>query len=62
MITVLVLYYSRTGSVAHMANLLARGVESVDGAHAKIRSVPGISTVETAPRRCPAFLYPGRSE
>lgn len=42
---VLVLYYSRTGSVAQLANLIARGVESVLGIEARIRTVPPISTV-----------------
>lgn len=37
--TVLVLYYSRTGSVARMAHLIARGVESIDGVQASIRTV-----------------------
>ena len=42
---ILVLYYSRTGSVAQLANLIARGVESVTGMEARIRTVPAISTV-----------------
>jgi NAD(P)H dehydrogenase (quinone) len=42
---VLVLYYSRNGSVAEMAKLVARGVESVSGVQARIRSVPPVSTV-----------------
>lgn len=42
---ILVLYYSKTGSVASMANLIARGVESVSGMEARIRSVPPVSTV-----------------
>jgi len=44
-IEVLVLYYSRQGSTAQMASLIARGVEEVDGVEAKIRTVPAISTV-----------------
>lgn len=44
-IDVLVLYYSRHGATAQMANLIARGVEEVDGVQAKIRTVPAISTV-----------------
>ncbi|ORU91876.1 MAG: NAD(P)H-quinone oxidoreductase [Cycloclasticus sp. symbiont of Poecilosclerida sp. M] len=42
---VLVLYYSRHGATAQMANLIARGVEEIDGMEAKIRTVPAISTV-----------------
>lgn len=42
---ILVLYYSRTGSVAQMANFVARGVESVAGMEARIRTVPAVSAV-----------------
>jgi NAD(P)H dehydrogenase (quinone) len=42
---VLVLFYSRTGSVRTMAHLIARGIEQVAGARARIRTVPAISTV-----------------
>jgi len=48
MSTVLVLYYSRTGAVARMANLLSRGIESVDGVDAKIRTVAAIETNKLA--------------
>ncbi|MBQ0724704.1 MAG: NAD(P)H:quinone oxidoreductase [Cycloclasticus sp.] len=44
-ISVLVLFYSRHGATAQMANLIARGVEKVDGVEAVIRTVPAISTV-----------------
>lgn len=40
---VLVLYYSRYGSVAQMASLIARGIEEVDGMEAVIRTVPAVS-------------------
>src|SRR5678809_272119 len=40
---VLVLYYSRHGSVARMARLVARGVESVSGVSARVRTVPPVS-------------------
>jgi NAD(P)H dehydrogenase (quinone) len=45
-----VLYYSRHGSVADMARLVARGIEAA-GARARLRSVPPVSTVceATAP-------------
>lgn len=42
---VLVLYYSRTGSVRSMAHSIARGVEQVAGARARVRTVPAVSTV-----------------
>lgn len=42
---ILVLYYSRKGSVAEMARLVARGVEEVDGAQARLRTVAPVSTV-----------------
>jgi len=42
---VLVLFYSRHGATAQMASLIARGIEEVDGVHAKIRTVPAISSV-----------------
>lgn len=42
---VLVLYYSRHGATAEMARLLARGVESVQGVGARLRTVPAVSAV-----------------
>lgn len=41
---VLVLYYSRQGSIASLAQCLARGVSFVDGVEARIRTVPPVST------------------
>lgn len=40
---ILVLYYSQGGAVKEMAQLIARGVESVTGAKARIRTVPKVS-------------------
>ena len=40
---ILVLYYSRYGATASMANIVARGVESVEGMSARIRTVPAVS-------------------
>ena len=40
---ILILYYSRHGSVAKMARQIARGVESVSGATARLRTVPPVS-------------------
>lgn len=45
MVKVLVLYYSRGGSTARMARHIARGVESVAGAEAILRTVPEVSAV-----------------
>tara|TARA_R110000772_G_scaffold26400_20_gene68150 strand:- start:763 stop:1362 length:600 start_codon:yes stop_codon:yes gene_type:complete len=42
---ILVLYYSRYGAVAKMAQLIARGVESNADIEAKIRTVPAVSSV-----------------
>ena len=42
--TILVLYYSRYGATKDMAQHVARGVNSVDGAEARIRTVPSVST------------------
>jgi NAD(P)H dehydrogenase (quinone) len=42
---ILIVYYSRNGSVAQLARLVARGVEEVDGMHARLRSVPPVATV-----------------
>lgn len=48
MAEVLVLYYSQGGSTAEMAELVARGVEEVDGMQARVRTVPHVSSVTTA--------------
>ncbi len=40
---ILVLYYSHGGAVHEMAKLIARGVESVPGASARLRTVPKVS-------------------
>lgn len=45
MIKILILYYSRNGSTAKMAQQIARGVDSVTGAEALLRTVPEVSTV-----------------
>lgn len=43
MTTILVLYYSRHGAVKQMAQHTARGIESVAGVEARIRTVPAVS-------------------
>ncbi|WP_374335410.1 NAD(P)H:quinone oxidoreductase [Leeia sp.] len=45
MAEILVLYYSVHGSVRALAQQIARGVDSVPGARAKLRTVPRVSTV-----------------
>ncbi|RKZ93506.1 MAG: NAD(P)H-quinone oxidoreductase [Gammaproteobacteria bacterium] len=42
---ILVLYYSRHGATAEMAQLMCRGIEKVSGMHAMLRTVPEVSTV-----------------
>lgn len=46
---ILVLYYSRSGAVREMAQWIARGIEEVEGAAARLRTVPRVtSAVENA--------------
>ena len=47
MTEILVLYYSRNGSTATMARQVCRGVESVRGVQARLRSVPPVAAVTT---------------
>ena len=42
---VLVLYYSRGGSVAALARQIARGIESIPGMQARLRTVPPVAPV-----------------
>jgi NAD(P)H dehydrogenase (quinone) len=42
---ILILYYSRGGSVARLARHIARGVEEVAGMQARVRSVPPVAAV-----------------
>lgn len=42
---ILVLFYSRNGSTRQLAQLIAQGIESVNGCEARIRTVPAVSTV-----------------
>lgn len=48
---ILVLYYSRTGATEALAREVARGVDAVEGASARLRTVPAVSadTEATAP-------------
>lgn len=45
MTEVLVLYYSRGGSVARLARQIARGVGEVEGVQARLRTVPPVASV-----------------
>ena len=55
MADILVLYYSATGSVRRLAEAVARGIESVDGMRARVRTVPKVSpVVEKAEPAVPA--------
>jgi NAD(P)H dehydrogenase (quinone) len=42
---ILVLYYSHHGSVRALAERIARGIDSVDGVQARLRTVPRVSTL-----------------
>jgi NAD(P)H dehydrogenase (quinone) len=54
MAQILVLYYSREGSTAELARQACRGVESVHGAHALLRTVAPVSaSSEAAPKPVP---------
>ncbi|MBR7888028.1 NAD(P)H:quinone oxidoreductase [Marinomonas sp. A79] len=44
---VLILFYSRHGSIAEMAKHLARGVNTVNGIEAKVRQVPDVASTTT---------------
>ncbi len=50
MAEILVLYYSRNGATAELARQVCRGIESVPGASARLRTVPAVSAdSEAAP-------------
>ncbi len=51
MTEILVLYYSRGGSVARLARQIARGIGEIDGVAARLRTVPPVAPVtrEAAP-------------
>ena len=48
MAEILVLYYSRGGSVARLARQVARGIGEVDGMSARLRTVPPVAVVTEA--------------
>ncbi len=51
MTEILVLYYSRTGATAELARHTCRGIESVAGAAAKLRTVSPVSAESDGPAR-----------
>jgi NAD(P)H dehydrogenase (quinone) len=58
---ILVLYFTRTGATLQMAELIAHGIESVEGMHARIRTVPpvapeGEKTKDVVIQTGPAFV------
>jgi NAD(P)H dehydrogenase (quinone) len=50
MAEILVLFYSRKGMTAELARQVCRGIESVPGATAKLRTVPQVTTVIEQPQ------------
>ena len=48
---ILVVYYSRQGSTAQLARQVCRGVESIAGARARLRSVPPVSAENERPHK-----------
>src|SRR5215472_4357849 len=48
---ILVLYYSRGGATAELARHVCRGVETVAGASARLRTVPAVAAASEAPPR-----------
>jgi len=54
-VDILVLYYSRNGATRRLAEAIAQGIEQIDGAQARMRTVPPVSAlVETAAPPVPA--------
>jgi NAD(P)H dehydrogenase (quinone) len=51
---ILVLYYSRTGATAELARQVCRGVESVPGASARLRTVPPVTAESSAGAAVPS--------
>ena len=47
---ILVLFYSRKGATAELARHVCRGVESVAGARARLRTVPAVASVVESPQ------------
>jgi NAD(P)H dehydrogenase (quinone) len=63
MADILILYYSSGGSVAQMAQHVARGVEEAGGMQARVRTVPRVSAVcesveDSIPASGPPYVTP----
>ncbi|NOQ94034.1 MAG: NAD(P)H:quinone oxidoreductase [Methylophaga sp.] len=63
MTEILVLYYSQSGHVLNMAEQIARGIETIEGCSARLRTVPKISTVceateDTIPEQGHLYVSP----
>lgn len=59
MADILVLYYSAHGATRQLAQLIARGIDSVPGASARLRTVPRVSAVcETVDADIPGYGAP----
>lgn len=50
MAEILVLFYSRKGSTAELARQVCRGIEAVNGARARLRTVPQVTSVVEPPQ------------
>ena len=50
MAEILVLFYSRKGATAELARQICRGIESVAGAQARLRTVPPVTTIVEPPQ------------
>ncbi len=50
---IIVLYYSRDGSTRRMANQISRGINSIDGCEAMVRTVSEITSTEQQPVESP---------
>jgi NAD(P)H dehydrogenase (quinone) len=60
---ILVLYYSPGGTTAEMANVIAHGVEEVEGMQVRLRTVPAVSlttesTDDAIPEKGPLYATP----
>jgi len=54
MTEILVLYYSRDGATAELARQVCRGIETVQGASARLRTVPPVTAANARPGDAPA--------
>src|SRR5437660_1679063 len=50
MAEILVVFYSRNGATAELARQVCRGIDATAGAHAKLRTVPAVTTVIETPQ------------